>query len=232
MSAKRERRYITTTKGLRLVRASEGSAPKITGYAAVFDEISDDLGWFKEKIAPGAFSRTIEEDDIRALWNHDSNYVLGRNVAGTLELSEDEHGLKITNAPPDTQWARDLLTTIERGDVTQMSFGFLVRSETWEVLPDRSNLRTLNDVQLFDVSPVTFPAYPQTDVSVRGLTLAGAPLDPLFAVLLRQQRGIALDAEDRALLRSTAEQLASVCVSAEERARLRAQRVRLAELEL
>lgn len=153
-----ELRAITNSDGLR----------KITGYAAVFDKLSEDLGWFREKIQPGAFAETIKTDDVRALWNHDSNFPLGRNRAGTLTLSEDEKGLKIEIDPPDTQWARDLMTSIDRGDVDQMSFGFQTLTDEWNMV-DGEDVRTLIKVRLFDVSPVTFPAYPDTEVGLRSL---------------------------------------------------------------
>ena len=153
-----ELRAITSGDGLR----------KITGYAAVFEKLSDDLGWFREKIQPGAFADSITTDDVRALWNHDSNYPLGRNKSGTLTLSEDDHGLKIEIDPPDTQWARDLMTSIDRGDVDQMSFGFQTLSDKWEMV-EGEDIRTLIKVRLFDVSPVTFPAYPDTEVGLRSL---------------------------------------------------------------
>lgn len=146
----------------------DGDKPKIEGYAAVFDQLSEDLGGFREKIRYGAFRKTIKEDDIRALMNHDSNYVLARNVAGTLSLSEDDHGLKIEIDPPDTTWARDLMVSMERGDVDQMSFAFRVRKDGSE-WTEKDGLveRELIDVMLYDVSVVTFPAYPQTIAQVR-----------------------------------------------------------------
>jgi len=143
----------------------------IEGHAAVFDSWSETLGGifpFKEKVRKGAFSQTIEKDDIRALFNHDPNYVLGRNKAGTLELKEDERGLYVRIIPPDTQAARDLITSIERGDINQMSFGFMVEEEKWDTV-DGVDVRELRRVRLFDVSPVTFPAYPSTDVGVRAM---------------------------------------------------------------
>ena len=130
----------------------------IEGHAAVFDSWSETLGGifpFKEKVRKGAFSQTIEKDDIRALFNHDPNYVLGRNKAGTLELKEDERGLYVRIIPPDTQAARDLITSIERGDINQMSFGFMVEEEKWDTV-DGVDVRELRRVRLFDVSPVTF----------------------------------------------------------------------------
>jgi HK97 family phage prohead protease len=143
----------------------------IEGHAAVFNEWSETLGGFfpyKERVLKGAFKDSIEKDDIRALFNHNPDYVLGRNKSGTLELKEDEKGLKVIIHPPDTQWARDLLVSIDRGDITQMSFGFIVESDRWG-LEDGMDVRELHKVKLFDVSPVTYPAYPQTDVGVRSM---------------------------------------------------------------
>jgi len=153
-----ELRSITDEAGLR----------HVTGYAAVFNSLSEDLGGFKEKIAPGAFAETVGADDIRALKNHNSDYVLGRNKSGTLILSEDQRGLKIDIIPPEAQWAKDLMVSIDRKDVDQMSFGFRTIDQMWEgEYPDE--IRTLMKVQLFDVSPVTFPAYPDTEVGLRSL---------------------------------------------------------------
>lgn len=145
--------------------------PTIYGYAAVFNELSEDLGGFREIIRPGAFERTLKTADVRALLNHDSNYVLGRNRAGTLEVSEDERGLPVAITPPDTQWARDLVTSVKRGDVNQMSFQFMVKSEDWSQ-DERGVVRELRDVDLYDVSIVTYPAYPQTTAEVRSKALA------------------------------------------------------------
>lgn len=161
-----ERRNITATE-LRAI-ADEKGLRHITGYAAVFNSLSEDLGGFREKIEPGAFRKTINADDIRALWNHDDNYVLARNISGSLLLSEDQRGLKFDIIPPDAQWARDLMVSIERGDIDQMSFGFRTISDKWETI-NSEEIRTLIEVKLFDVSPVTFPAYPDTEVGLRGL---------------------------------------------------------------
>lgn len=143
----------------------------IEGHAAVFDSWSETLGGifpFKEKVKRGAFQESLDKDDIRALFNHDPNYVLGRNKAGTLQLKEDEHGLLVKIMPPDTAWAKDLRTSIERGDINQMSFGFTVEEDEWRY-EDGYDVRELKKVKLFDVSPVTFPAYTATDVGVRGM---------------------------------------------------------------
>lgn len=138
--------------------------PKITGYAARFDIWTDIGGWFKEKIAPGAFKKTIKDGDVRGLWNHDPNFVLGRNKAGTLSLKEDDKGLLYEITPPDTQWARDLQVSIKRGDVSQSSYGFnVVASED----NHDNDERVLTEVRLWDVSPVTYPAEPSTTSEVR-----------------------------------------------------------------
>lgn len=145
---------------------TDENTPKITGYAAIFDSLSDDLGGFREIIRYGAFTDSLNTSDIRALWNHNPDYVLGRNRSGTLKLSEDEKGLRIEIDPPNTQWAKDLMEVIKRGDVNQMSFGFRTIEDRWSN-QNGTTLRELLKVDLFDVSPVTFPAYPQTEVGVR-----------------------------------------------------------------
>lgn len=165
-----ERRSVVL-KELRVVDI-DGNNPNgkvIEGYAAVFDSWSESLGGnapFVEKVCPGAFEQTIQEDDIRALFNHDPNYVLGRNTSGTLSLQEDEKGLLVRITPPETQWAKDLLVSIARGDITQMSFGFTVDSDRWSY-EEGKDIRELLKVRLFDVSPVTFPAYTQTECGLR-----------------------------------------------------------------
>jgi uncharacterized protein len=158
-----ERRYIPATE----IRAVDDNGVKhIIGYAAVFNSLSEDLGGFRERIEPGCFARACKEDDVRALKNHNSDYVLARTKSGTLTLSEDSHGLKIDAIPPDAQWARDLMASVERGDVNQMSFGFRTITDRWE-MQDGQDVRTLLEVELYDVSPVTFPAYPDTTVALR-----------------------------------------------------------------
>lgn len=168
MKKQREQRCAGVTE-LRIEQSDGDGLPVIEGHAAVFDSLSQDLGYvfpFKERIRSGAFKASVARDDIRALWNHDANYVLGRNRAGTLELTETAKGLLVRIHPPDTTWAKDLTESIKRGDVSQMSFGFIVENEAWSV-EDGADVRTLEQVRLFDVSPVTFPAYLDTDVGIR-----------------------------------------------------------------
>lgn len=165
-----ERRSVVV-KELRVVDDS-GVAPVIEGYASVFDAWSQELGGdfpFMEKVVKGAFEDSIKEDDIRALFNHDPNYVLGRNMSGTLSLQEDEKGLYVRINPPNTQWAKDLLVSIKRGDINQMSFGFTVVLDNWTISSDGTDVRELLKVRLYDVSPVTFPAYTQTECNIRSM---------------------------------------------------------------
>jgi len=201
-------RRVLSVQDLRVeARAVDDEAPVIRGYAAVFNKWAD-LGWFRERINPGAFAKTITEADVRALWNHDSNWVLGRNKAGTLDLSEDQKGLAVTITPPDTQWARDLMTSMTRGDVNQMSFAFTAIKEEWN---QEKMERTLSEVRLYDVSVVTYPAYPQTSAAVRALASeSGVDLDVIGGVLFRAGRGFELTEEDRASVRSAIELLRGI----------------------
>lgn len=156
------------------MEGEEGSR-RIVGYGATFNSMSEIiLRSFREIIMPGAFSDVIERDDVRALINHDPSLILGRNRARTLRLVEDEMGLRYDIDPPDTGYARDLIVSLDRGDVNQSSFGFDVREEgeEWRA-PDDDNplpLRIIHKIaRLYDVGPVTFPAYPTTSVSARAL---------------------------------------------------------------
>jgi HK97 family phage prohead protease len=160
-----ERRVFTTD--FRIERRAEG-ASVLVGHAAVFNSASEDLGGFREIVAPGAFAQSIVEDDVRALFNHDPNLILGRNRSQTLRLSEDSRGLAFEIDLPDTQLARDLAVSIERGDISGNSFAFRTVEDRWE-RGDAMEIRTLIRVRLFDVSPVTYPAYQATDIAMRSL---------------------------------------------------------------
>lgn len=148
------------------VETREKEATRIVGHASVFNREANIGGWFIESVAPGAFRRAIAEDDVRALFNHDPNIVLGRNRSGTLTLREDEIGLAIEILPPDTQQARDIMISIQRGDISQMSIGFRALKQEWDESGDVLK-RKLIECELFDISPVTFPAFTQTDVGLR-----------------------------------------------------------------
>lgn len=170
----RERRVWGQEIQLAPGEARADGLPQIVGYGAVFNRETVIGNWWREQIAPTAFDQAIGRDDVRGLWNHDPNYVLGRTTAGTLSLSTDARGLKYVDDPPDTTWARDLITSIQRGDVSQSSFAFRVLSERWDEPTEKGGLplRTILEVELFDVSPVTYPAYEETTVTARDAAAA------------------------------------------------------------
>ena len=155
---------------MRVEKDEDQDQRKIVGYAAVFNRKSKNLGGFVEIIRPGAFRKAIDGADIKALFNHDPNYVLGRTTSGTLTLEENQKGLKFEITPPDTQIIRDLvMAPIERGDVSgcSFSFGLSKDGDKWSEQGD-SYLREIIEASVIgDVGPVTSPAYPSTSVNVR-----------------------------------------------------------------
>ena len=156
---------LTSTRIERRADAPSSVVGTLYGYAAVFEQRAD-MYWFAEEIAPGAFAESIAQDDVRALWNHDQSSVLGRNIAGTLRLAEDPNGLAIEIDLPDTQVGRDAAVSVSRGDVSQMSFMFEALDAEWRT-EGGLEIRRLTKVKLYEVSPVTFPAYEGTDVALR-----------------------------------------------------------------
>lgn len=145
---------------------AKGSKFYVEGYAAVFNKRSSNLGGFIEVVRNTAFNKTIKEADVRALWNHDPQYVLGRAGSGTLSLSIDTNGLYYRAEMPDTQYARDLANLLERRDVHESSFTFFKVNDAWDFteqedrdIPAMYPRRSLVEVGLIDVAPVTFPAY-------------------------------------------------------------------------
>jgi HK97 family phage prohead protease len=148
--------------------------PVIEGMAAVYGKKSEVIFGFREIIEQGFFDVVLNQD-VRALWNHNADLVLGRTKNHSLALEDNERGLGVRIRPPDTQAGKDALTLIKRGDVNQMSFGFQVKAEggsEWKKESDGSLTRILKRggcSRLYDVSPVTFPAYPQTSAHVRSM---------------------------------------------------------------
>lgn len=165
-----ERRFLAAAAGaeMRVERAADGK-PRLTGYAAVFEPAEADIfGWFTERVRRGAFARALREKaDVRALVDHNATLILGRTKAGTLRLAEDDRGLKAEIDLPETSAAKDIAASVERGDVDGMSFAFRATKEEWEEPKDGQPVRTLVDVDLFDVSAVTYPAYPDTAVTAQ-----------------------------------------------------------------
>jgi HK97 family phage prohead protease len=142
----------------------------VEGYAAVFNSDSENLGGFIERISPGAFNAVLD-NDVVALFNHDPNLILARNKVN-MTLSVDERGLKYSFEAPNTTAGNDLLENLRIGNVRTSSFAFSVQKDAWSYSEDRSkpHIRTIEKVdRLYDVSPVTYPAYPDTTVAQRSL---------------------------------------------------------------
>lgn len=161
-----ERRVLT---GRMKKKDDDSESRRVVGYAAVFNSASETLwGSFVEEVDAAAFDEA-DMSDVRALFNHDDNKILAR-TPGTLALEIDSSGLRYEFDMPDTTYGNDLLESMRRGDVTQSSFGFTVMEDEWidrsadQLLPLR---RILKVGRVFDVSPVTYPAYPETTSEVR-----------------------------------------------------------------
>lgn len=160
------------------LRARGGNTPRLEGYAAVFDSPSEDLGGFVEYVRPGAFKRSLQSNraDPMALVHHLPHLVLGRRSAGTLRLSEDSKGLQFEVDLPDTGTARDLLVSVERGDIRGASFAFTIapQGDRWNVQGDLVT-RDLLDVDLHEITITPTPAYPDTEVARRALASLSTP---------------------------------------------------------
>jgi HK97 family phage prohead protease len=152
------------------VRAN-GDKRTLTGYAAVFNSPADIGGYFTEQIAPGAFDSAMNAD-VMALVDHNSGRVVGRTKSGTLRLAQDSRGLKVEVDVPDTTDGNDLWTLVERGDISGMSFGFRVTKQLWDDTDPENPVRTIQAVDLFEVSAVAFPAYDDTTLAARSLESA------------------------------------------------------------
>lgn len=160
-----ETRQLATDLSVETRADGQSHITTLKGYAAKFGVLSEDLGGFREKIASGAFARSIEENDVRAFWNHNATELpLGRTKSGTLRLTEDDIGLRFEVDLPQTTPAQDLAVSVDRGDVDGVSFGFRTRKDEWA---ENGMIRTLLDVDLVEVSPVNWPAYPQTELALR-----------------------------------------------------------------
>ncbi len=158
-------------RAIQEVRFDDSSGvPQIIGYASVFNSRSVDLGGFVEVVHRDAFNETLaRESDIRALVDHDSSKIIGRESNGTLNLTTDNHGLRVTITPPETSVGLDVVELLKRGDLDAASFGFVVNHDSWATDQDGIDVRTLHDVELREVSIVAFPAYPDTSMAVRSL---------------------------------------------------------------
>ncbi len=155
------------------MRGTPGQGAILQGYAAVFSQPTD-LTYFREQVDPKAFNKTIREMDVKALRNHNPDFIAGRSRGGpkNLRLEPDDHGLFHTLQIPDTATARAIYEDVGAGLIDAMSFAFATVKDEWDEQDTASPLRTLKQVRLFDVSYVVYPAYPTTSAEARGITLA------------------------------------------------------------
>ncbi len=235
------RRVIEANYQVRSIQREDGAESReISGRAIVFNSLSVDLGGFREIVDPDAVTKTLRERPVKLLFDHDSGHVLGSTDAGTLTLDVRDDGLYFRNTPPDTQWARDLIVSLERGDITGCSFSFNVISDKWEE-QNGQQIRTLKEIELIEISIVAFPAYPATAVDVRAdLTISADEIVRLARIL----HAGPTTPEDRALidrLISTSttssnadeqEPPAGDTVNAEQKLELLRRRLQLVEAEL
>jgi HK97 family phage prohead protease len=177
------------------VRA-EGDGMTFTGYASVFNSPSQDLGGFIEYVAPGAFKRSLQSrNEVKLLWNHDSGEPLASLRGGTMQLVEDDRGLKVTAQLPNTTRGRDIAELLRTKVIDSMSFGFNVIKDTWS---RDGQTRTLDSVRLFEVSIVSFPAYEATTAQVRSQPTINP--DQLADALLKLESGEELDEPSATLI--------------------------------
>lgn len=193
----------------------EGDGMRLEGYAALFNSRSENLGGFTEVIKPGAFRASLKaRNDIKLLWNHDTGAVMGSTRAGTLTLTEDERGLRVSAVLPNTSHGRDARELVSRGDVTGFSFGFSMPARGGDEWSADGTERTLKSVRLFEVSLVAFPAYTATNgtATVRGLDKiaqrADVDADALADALLKIENGEDISTDDRQLLEKVIGELA------------------------
>jgi HK97 family phage prohead protease len=178
------------------VRA-EGDGMTFTGYASVFNSPSEDLGGFVEYVAPGAFRRSLQSrNEVKLLWNHDAGEPLASLRGGTMSLVEDNRGLKVTAQLPNTSRGRDVAELLRTKVIDTMSFGFNVIRDSWS---SDGKTRTLESVRLFEVSVVSFAAYPATTAQVRSSSPTINP-DELADALLKLESGEELDDKSAELI--------------------------------
>lgn len=189
---------------------TDGEKNTLEGYAAVFDkftQVGSEKWGFREVVRSGAFKRTIQEQDIRGLINHDPNLLLANTKSRTLKLSEDSKGLHYEMDLGNQSYAVDLRESVNRGDITGNSFSFRTMKDTWN---DEKSERELLEVQLYDVGPVTFPAYEETSLSLRSLDDSGIDTAEIYAVLSRYDAGLKLSEIDEKTINRSIEILSGI----------------------
>jgi uncharacterized protein len=185
---------------------SEGDGMTFTGYASVFNSPSEDLGGFIEYVAPGAFKRSLQSrNEVKLLWNHDAGEPLASLRGGTMQLVEDEVGLKVTAQLPNTTRGRDVAELLRTKVIDSMSFGFNVIKDSWS---RDGQTRTLESVRLFEASIVSFPAYSSTTAQVRAVA-PSINADDLAEALLKLESGEELDEASAELITEVVNKLKS-----------------------
>jgi HK97 family phage prohead protease len=205
------------------IRAADDEAARLRfrGRAIVYDSMSEDMGGWRERIVPGAATRTLAANpDVRFLINHDPNLLLARTAAGTATLAEDDAGVLVEADMADVSYARDLAVSLERGDITQMSFGFWVTADGWA-----GNTHEVFGIDLDggDVSVVTYPAFAATSAELR--SAAARQLGPLEApdteqvtrALAEMRAGKVLSASNRQLVQDARDALDALLEAADAR---------------
>ncbi|WP_227397332.1 HK97 family phage prohead protease [Jeotgalibacillus aurantiacus] len=165
-----ETRDFFTQAELEIREDGEGKRT-LSGYAVKWEMKSHPMGYFrrfKEQFKKGSFSDSLFKDDQRALWSHDTSRVLGRTGNGTLRLYEDDIGLRFELDLPNTTLGNDTYETIKRGDVDGVSFGFKPKKQEWDESDPDNLVRTIVQADILEISPVAFPAYPDSQVQARG----------------------------------------------------------------
>jgi hypothetical protein len=197
---------ITEKAGCKIETREDGKKV-LVGYGAVFHNANDPgteyMLWegLSERIATTAFNRAISESqDVRGLFNHDANIILGRTTANTMRISVDMKGLRYEIDLPDTAQGRDLALSVERGDIDGSSFGFVVRKQSYAYNDDGPNVRTIEDVDLYDVGPVVFPAYTSTSAGLRSAIYRAGPSDNAEEAALRAEYDKARQAHKNTIL--------------------------------
>ena len=147
----------------------EEDKPVVSGYVVRWNKLSEEMFGFREKVAPGAFAKSLREMKVFSFWNHNSDIVLGNTENEALNLAEDDRGLHFELTLPETTAGKDARTLIKRGDVKGMSFGFQTLRDAWDVTDPQHVIRTLHEVRLYEVSPTAMPAYPQSSVAARSI---------------------------------------------------------------
>lgn len=204
------------------IRAADDDAARLRfrGRAIVYDSLSEDMGGWRERIVPGAATRTLgQSPDVRFLINHDPNLLLARTAAGTASLAEDDAGVMVEADMADVSYARDLAVSLERGDITQMSFGFWVTADGWQ-----GNTHEVFGIDLDggDVSVVTYPAFAATSAELRSAAarhIGQAPQQPdpeqVTRALAEMRAGKVLSASNRQLVQDARDALDALLEAAD-----------------